>query len=114
MNDASERSSRSRGIPMIFVATTICFLFTFANVSCQGQRVASLTGIQLAFGTQIRDTDMWGNVQTQKVKAEPLATLALGAAVGGVVFAFLRKTRATMILAIAGTLLLLLLYSKLN
>jgi len=99
---------------MIFLATAVCFLFTFANVSCQGRTVASFTGIQLAFGTTVRNADMWGNPQAHKMSAEPLATLAFIVAVAGIAPGFLRAMRFTSALGVIGAFLLFLLKSQLD
>jgi hypothetical protein len=112
MNGA--RSSRSSAVT--FGAVVVTFFFTFANISCQGQRVASLSGVQLAFGTQIDQSDMWGNKRPQQVRAEPLAQFALLSAVVGAVLALIGSAarRLAAITGGAGALLLMMLISKMQ
>jgi hypothetical protein len=107
---------RSNSVALMFGAVMTAFLFTFADVSCQGQRVASLSGAQLAFGTQVAKSDMWGNKREDKVRAEPLALLALVAAVAGLGLALIGPAarRWTTFVGGAGALLLMILISKLE
>lgn len=106
----------SRSAFVAFAATLVTFLLTFANVSCQGQRVASLSGVQLAFGTEIDNADMWGNKRPQKVQPEPLALLAFFAAIAGGALALIGPAtrRLTSLAGGTGALLLVLLISKLE
>ena len=99
----------------MFSAVIVTFLFTFANVSCQGQRVASLSGFQLAFGSEVAKSDLWGNTKREKMPAEPLALLALLAAAAGAGLALIGPAtrRLTTLAAGGGALLLLLLDNKL-
>lgn len=107
---------RSRSAFLAFAATVVTFFFSFANVSCQGQRVASLSGVQLAFGAQLDNTDMWGNKRPEKIQPEPFALLAFITAIAGAALALIGP--ATRWLATtaggAGALLLILLISKLE
>ncbi|HEV8433272.1 MAG TPA: hypothetical protein VGR95_07660 [Thermoanaerobaculia bacterium] len=105
---------RSRSAFLAFAASLIAFLFSFANVSCQGQRVASLSGVQLAFGAQIDNTDMWGNKRPQKVEPEPFALLAFFTAVAGAALALVGPAtrRLTIAAGGGGALLPLLLINK--
>lgn len=106
----------NRTAALTFGTVMITFFFTFANVSCQGQRVASLSGVQLAFGTSIDRSDMFGNKQQDKVHAEPLALFALVAAAMGAVFALVGPAvrRLTVLAGGAGALLLMLLINKME
>lgn len=106
----------SRALPLSFGAVLVCFLFSFVNITCRGERVASLTGLQLAKGTEITQTGFFGSKKTQKVDAEPLATMALIAGVAGLLLSLRgRATRAlTTIAGAAGAVLLLLLKSKID
>jgi len=106
----------SRAVPLSFGAVLVCFLFSFVNVTCRGERVASLTGLQLAKGTEITQTDFFGSKKTQKVDAEPLATMALIAGIAGLLLSLGgRATRVlTTIAGAAGAVLLLLLKAKID
>lgn len=107
---------RSRSAFVAFAATVVTFLFSFANVSCQGQRVASLSGVQLAFGAQIDNTDMWGNKRPEKIQPEPFAFLAFIVAIAGAALALIGPATRRLATAAggAGALLLILLISKLG
>lgn len=105
----------SRPTALTLGAVLVTFFFTFANASCQGQRIASFSGVQLAFGTEISKNDVWGNKQTEKVPAEPLASVALIAAAVGLVLALIGAARRlTAVLAVAGALSLLILINRLD
>ena len=106
----------SRSAALVFGAVMTTFLFTFANVSCQGQRVASLSGVQLAFGTQVAKSDVWGNAKQEKVPAEPFALFALIAAAGGTALALIGRAvrRLTVAAGLGGAFLLLILIGKLD
>src|SRR4029077_1026171 len=80
----------SRALPLTYGAIVVCFFFTFINISCQGQRVASLSGLQLALGTTIETQTMFGGPEKKKVPAEPLVTGALIAAVAGFILSIRR------------------------
>ena len=107
---------RSRPATLAFGAVMITFLFTFANISCQGQRVASLSGLQLAFGTKVARSDMWGNRREDEVRAEPFALFALVAAATGAALALVGRAtrRLTTLAGGAGALSLMVLINKLE
>ena len=113
---ATSNARRTRPAALMFSTVIVTFLFTFANVSCQGQRVASLSGFQLAFGTEVVKNDLWGNPKREKTSAEPLALLALLAAAAGAGLALIGPAtrRLTTLAAGGGALLLLLLNNKLE
>ena len=107
---------KSKVSPVIFILATLCFLLPFVTVSCNGQKMASLTGIQLATGTTVDQPQAFGPSQKKNVGAEPLATLALLCAIAGLGLSFLgiRLAIAPAVSGAAGALFLLLLQSKLN
>ncbi|MBI1929576.1 hypothetical protein HYR99_35685 [Candidatus Poribacteria bacterium] len=104
--------------PVIFGLTLICFFLPFINVSCQGQKVATFTGIQLVKGTTIQQPSMFGErPKAQKVDPELLAILAFLSAIVGLGLSFLKGRQlalAPAIVGIAGLILLLLLKSKID
>jgi hypothetical protein len=108
--------SKTPALPLTFGAILVSFFFSFVNISCNGQPVANLTGLQLALGTELKSHDPFGGEKTEKLPAQPLAALAFGAAVLGLLLSFGRTaTRTlTMIAAGAGALLLLGLKMKLD
>jgi hypothetical protein len=101
---------------MLFLVSILCFFLPFITVSCNGKRVATLTGVQLAIGTTVAPPQMFGPRQKRKVEPEPLATFAaLSALVSlGLVFLRNRSAIAPAISGAAGVLFMLLLKSKLS
>jgi hypothetical protein len=103
--------------PVVFVLALICFLLPFVTFSCQGQRILSLSGLQLVTGASIDQPQMFGPPQSQKMSPEPLAILAFLCGAGGLVLS-LRKGRASTIASAAvggvATVVLLALKSKID
>jgi len=119
--------------PAIFGIALICFFLPWVNVSCQGQKVITLSGIQLVTGTTIEEPKMFSELkgsshpylkeprrsseEYNKIKGEVLAILTFLAAIVGLSLNFLKGKIGTLGSAIAGgigTILLLLLSAKLN
>jgi hypothetical protein len=103
--------------PAALVLALICFFLPFVTFSCQGQKVASFSGLQLATGTTIQQPQMFGPPKSQKVGAEPLAVLALLSVLAGVGASFLRGKKgagSSAGLALLAVILLAALKSKLD
>jgi hypothetical protein len=103
--------------PAAFVLAIVCFFLPFVTFSCQGQKVASFSGIQLATGTTIKQPQMFGPPKSQKIDAEPLAVMALLSVLVGVGLSFLRGKKGavgSITLAVLGVILLVALKSKLD
>lgn len=101
--------------PAIFGIALICFFLPWINVSCQGQKVMSFTGIQLVTGTTIEEPTMFGAKQERKVNGETLAILTFLTVITGLGLSFLKdKKRVGAVVGGAGIILLLLLKSKLD
>lgn len=62
---------------MLFAGTLLCFLLPFVTISCGGQPVKTLTGVQLAIGTTVQQPQMFGPPKKQKVDSEPAAQICL-------------------------------------
>jgi hypothetical protein len=108
---------KSKVSPVLFVVTVLCFLLPFVTVSCNGQKIVSLSGTELAFGTSIEQPQMFGGpTSKQHVDAEPVATIAFLCAIAGIALGFLlpRVPLASAITGAVGTLLLLILMGKLS
>ena len=88
--------------PAAFGAALLCFFLPFLTVTCQGQEVATLTGVQLVTGTDIQQQTPLGPSQKQHVDNEPLALVAVLCAVAGAGIGFLRDRRAGIASAVAG------------
>ena len=104
--------------PTIFGLALICFFLPFIEVSCQGQKIVTYTGIQMITGTTIEQPDLFGTgKQSKKVDPEPLAIFAFFSGVMGLGLSFLKGRKSSVAPAIAGiigVIALLLLKSKLN
>ena len=95
----------------------ICFVLPFVAVSCNQQTVASLTGLQLAFGTTVQQPQMFGPPKAQQVDGEPLAIIALLCVLVALGVSFGKsKTGGTVvtILSALGFVVLLALRSRLE
>ncbi|MDX9734674.1 MAG: hypothetical protein RBU36_11155 [Thermoanaerobaculia bacterium] len=60
----------------LYLAALLCFLLAFFTVSCQGERVVSLTGVDLVVGKTIERKAPFGPSQKTRVEREPLAAVA--------------------------------------
>jgi hypothetical protein len=104
--------------PVIFVLALICFFLPFVDFSCQGQKVATLTGIQLVTGTNFEQSSMFGGqAKTEKVPSEPLAILSILCVILGLGLSFLKDKKskiAPAISGLAGLTFLLLLKAKID
>lgn len=101
--------------PAAFGGAVVLFFLPFLVVTCQGQQVASLTGVQLVTGTSVRDP-MSG--QQRKQGGEPLAAMALVCAGGGLALGVATRRRSrshgATIAGCAGAVAMLLLKAKLD
>ena len=78
----------------VFALVLLCFLLPFINVFSFGQRLASLTGIQLTFGVSIEqaNTNPFQRSQPKKDEGgELFAMIAFGAAILGLLLSFQKK-----------------------
>ena len=103
--------------PTIFGIAILCFILPWVNFSCQGQHVATFTGLQLVTGTTVQQQGMFGQRQNQKVDSEPLAVAVLLFTVLGLALSFLKSRKSSLIPSIVGVvsfILLLLLKSKIE
>lgn len=104
--------------PTIYGLTLICFFLPFTHISCQGEKVATLTGVQLVTGTTIEQPAMFGEKkQDKRIDPEPLAILVLLSTIVGFGLSFLKSRESTIASAITGgigLIFLLLLKSKID
>jgi hypothetical protein len=68
---------------ILYIGSALCFLLPFVSVSCQGTKVFTLTGQQLATGSKISVPSAFGPSSQEQVKASPFATFALLCAITG-------------------------------
>lgn len=94
----------------------------FVNLSCSGQTIMSLTGFQLITGADIKDQNMFGDIngtqtKQEKVESQPLALFALLAAIAGLGLSFIRKKSlaiVNVVVSALGAVFLLLLKFNLD
>jgi hypothetical protein len=106
--------------PAFFAVALICFFLPFVTVSCTtpDADIATLSGVQLAVGYTIDDSDFTSSVSTDETSGrELLALVALVAVVVGLGVSFLRSRAGAVTATIAGAVALLALIAlmiKLN
>ena len=103
--------------PALLVLALVCFLLPWVSVSCQGQKLASFTGLQLATGTSIHTPEMFGPSQTREFQRETLAILTLLSVLIAAVAAIVKGKAGLQVAAGAGgaaVLFQLLLKAKLD
>jgi hypothetical protein len=107
---------KSKVSPVLFIVTVLCFLLPFVTVSCNGQKIATLSGTELAFGTTIEQPQIYGPSVKKRTDAEPVATIAFLIAIAGIAVGFLaaRVPLASAITGGLGALFLLVLMGKLD
>lgn len=89
-------AEKTKFSPALFLGVLICFLLPFASLSCGGQKLATFSGIQLVLGVDASDvmSDQMAELgqalgeapaQEEETSREPLAIVALLAALAGLV-----------------------------
>lgn len=110
---------QTQTIPRIgFGLILICFLLPFVTISCAGQEIVTLSGLQLTTGETIETPSSYrGLPKKQQIPGELLAGLAFTSASVGLGVSFIKSRRgliAQTSAGAAGNLLLLLLKGKLD
>ncbi len=111
--------------PSLFLLAALCFFLPFVSFTCQGQRIATITGMELITGTKIEKFEMekldtgQTNPDLDKerdVNSEPLAVAAFIFALVGIVVSLIpRYSRMLSLIAGAlGALMLLFLRSSIG
>ena len=118
--------------PAAFVIVIFCFFLPFVNITCGGQKIISLTGIQLITGAEVKPDGMFDEKNILKdptgenkdklkmdrnVDSQPMALLALIMACTALGLSFVRKkifALIGMISSILGAVFLLLLKTSLD
>jgi hypothetical protein len=91
--------------PLFFVIIIVGFFLPFFNLTCQQQKIASITGFELITGTTIStnglnkrligisvpQNEINNGIKTDTVSPEPLALIAFLLAVGGLIFSLFNK-----------------------
>jgi len=84
-------------VPVLFALVIVFFFFNFFTISCGGQRIGKVTGINLVTGTSLESKDMFSDRETRGGEVPPSgwAIVALAAAIAGLgVFLFKVKRQA--------------------
>ena len=111
--------------PVIFIIVIICFFLPFFNITCQQQKIGSVTGFELITGTNIATDGINKGIKdftvpevnkgtkTEEVSSEPLALIALLLAIGGLIISFYGKISdiGSAATGLMGTLVLIFLSS---
>ena len=118
--------------PAAFVIIIVCFFLPFVNLTCSGQTVMSLTGIQLITGAEYKPQGMFDQQEmfenqndqqteelttSQDIDAQPMAFFALLFAVIGLILSFIRKRVMAIICivtSVLGAVCLLLLKASID
>jgi hypothetical protein len=102
-----------KAIPAILGLALICFFLPFVTVSCQGQKLLTLTGVQLVTGTTVQVPQMFGPSKEEKIPGDGLARLACLSGLVGLLAAIVAKNKGkTVAAALAGLGAILLLVMK--
>jgi len=89
--------------PALFGVILVSFFLPFVNISCQSQKLMTLTGVQLATGTTIEQPSLFGReTKKQEIPAEPMAIFSLIAAVVGLGTSFLKTKNSAVAPAASG------------
>jgi hypothetical protein len=102
-------SNVKKASPAIFVLALICFFLPFVTFSCSGQKVLSLSGIQLVTGSSLQQPQMFGPPKSQKMDPEPIAIAAFLCGVLGLALSFVKGRAGAIATAAAGGLAAILL-----
>ena len=104
--------------PAAFAIIIICFFLPFVNLTCSGQTVMSLTGIQLITGAEYKPQGMFNQegmfdnqeeqtgmqTKSEDIEAQPMAFFALLFAIVGLILSFI-KNRVMAIICIVASVL---------
>ena len=114
----SMNNSTNKLPPILFGIIILCFLLPFVNVSCSGQKVMSITGVQMLTGTTFQEPSLFGEkTKSYNAKPEPLAAIILFIAAFGFLLLLVPSFYFKIwnfILSVAGAALLLILKTKID
>jgi hypothetical protein len=86
---------------LLFAGSLLCFFLPFVTVSCGGQKIFTLSGLQMATGTEVQEPQPFGTPKSQKIDPHPFATVAALCALAGVALS-LTGTRLAAAAAVSG------------
>jgi hypothetical protein len=116
MNTTSQETRMRQLRIAPFILAVICFVLPFVEVSCQGQKVSSFTGIELAFGKQVEHQNPFsGQIQTKKLDGNANMLAALICIVAATALALISGALGKILPAIAAAAALIdLIAAKVN
>ncbi|MGC2110485.1 MAG: zinc ribbon domain-containing protein [Candidatus Korobacteraceae bacterium] len=88
--------------PAGYLLALICFLLPFVEVSCNGQKVVSLTGMQLLSGPQVGNGGGMFAPPKQRANPETSVVIAFVAGIAGLVLSVLKQRRTDIIGGVCG------------
>ena len=109
--------------PAFYGIIILLFFLPFVNLSCSGQTIMSLSGFQLITGSEYKADNMFGQTtegevkENKEIKSQPLALLALVAAVIALGISFFRKrfiALVNIVISVLGVVFLFLLKFSLD
>lgn len=105
--------------PSIFALIVLCFFLPFLDISCSGETIETLSGIELAVGKTLKDPAVSSsiNADNDRTDAEPLAIAALACGIVGLAVSFAKNimgTLAATVMGLAGSITTLWLKFKLD
>lgn len=110
--------------PGFYGVIILCFLLPFVNLSCSGQEIMSLSGLQLITGSEVKADGMLDGLsnmgetqENDEVDPQPLALFALISAAAGLGLSFIRIKMIALlnvVLSVLGFIFLILLKINLD
>lgn len=94
--------------PVVFVFVIICFFLPFVSVSCGGEKIVTLSGVQLVTGTTVKAPSSSGSMfqrettEKRETGREPLAIIALVITIAGLGLSFIKSRKSAIAPALAG------------
>jgi hypothetical protein len=79
-------SARKKVSSATLILVLICFFMPFVTFSCGGQKLVTLSGMQLVTGTTIEEPQMFGPPKKTKLAPECMALLTFLAVIAGLGF----------------------------
>ena len=95
------KKSPKKFSPVVYGIIIFCFLLPFVKVSCQNQKIAEVSGIQLITGFKIEQPSMFEEKfeekKEERVNPQPLIIIPFICALIGFCFSFVRKRKISII-----------------
>lgn len=86
-----------------FVLALFCFILPFIQISCRGQKLVSLTGVQLVTGTEIEQKDPFtGQTKSEKIPSQKWVAFAFTCAVAAAGLCFVSGPAGKLLPALLG------------